>query len=79
MAEHYYPMAYLRFTEGKVARTVEWIEGGVIADFDGAGNLLGIDILMPFDIKRYRSRPTTDKATPDARSQEDGPSGDPAI
>lgn len=39
--------AYIRLREAKVDQTREIIEDVLLADYDAAGNLLGIEILAP--------------------------------
>jgi uncharacterized protein YuzE len=39
--------AYIRLRKGKVHRTRELIEDTLMADYDGNGNLLGIELLAP--------------------------------
>ena len=42
----------LKLRNGKAARTVEIEEGVLLADYDEAGHLLGIEILEPCDPNR---------------------------
>jgi hypothetical protein len=42
---------YLRFRGGKSARTVEYADGAVFADFNRQGELLGIEVLSPCSVK----------------------------
>ena len=38
---------YFRVRKGKVADTKEFADGNVFADYDNAGNLLGVELLAP--------------------------------
>ena len=38
---------YFRVRKGKVAETREFEDGSVFADYDNAGNLLGVEMLAP--------------------------------
>jgi Protein of unknown function (DUF2283) len=42
--------AYLLIREGTSARVREFAEGSIIADYDNKGELLGIELLGPFDV-----------------------------
>ena len=41
---------YFRVRDGKVAKTKEYAEGALFADFNSRGRLLGIEMLAPCDI-----------------------------
>jgi len=43
--------AYLRVRPGKAAETREFADGNAFADYDTAGNLLGVEILGPCQVK----------------------------
>jgi uncharacterized protein YuzE len=41
---------YFRVRDGKVAKTKEYAEGAIFADFNSRGRLLGIEMLAPCNI-----------------------------
>lgn len=43
--------AYIRLRGNKIARTKEIVEDVVMADYDGRGQLVGIEILAPVSLK----------------------------
>jgi uncharacterized protein YuzE len=42
--------AYIRFREGKVARTREVVEDTLLADYNSKGKLVGVEILGPVSL-----------------------------
>ena len=48
-------LAYLRFTDADVAKTVELDDDRLLADYDSIGALVGIEILAPFRIGSLQS------------------------
>jgi uncharacterized protein YuzE len=46
-AEGHIELAYIRFAKAEVAKTVEIDGDRLLADYDTAGNLVGIEILAP--------------------------------
>ena len=52
---------YLGLREGKSAKTVEYANGKVFADYDRAGKLLGVEILAPCEVQLLLKIATTAK------------------
>jgi uncharacterized protein YuzE len=44
--------AYIKLADGKVAKTTEISQDVALADYDAAGNLLGIEILAPVKLSQ---------------------------
>ncbi len=47
--EGHIELAYIRFSKADVAKTVEIDGDRLLADYDTAGNLIGIEILAPVE------------------------------
>ena len=45
--------AYFRVRKGRVAETKEFENGNVFADYDNAGNLLGVEMLAPCKVSVF--------------------------
>lgn len=46
--------AYLRFGTGKVAKTKEIVRNRLLADYDAAGTLLGLEVLGPVPLSALK-------------------------
>jgi hypothetical protein len=47
-------LTYLKAADGRVAETRELVDGKVFADFDAAGELLGIEVLVPCQLEEHQ-------------------------
>ena len=46
---------YIRFKDGKVARTVEAEQDAMFIDYDSKGNVLGIEVISPVELSQLAS------------------------
>ena len=56
---------YIRFKKGKVKKTKEIVKNTFLADYDEKGNLLGVEILVPFLIESGVEPPAAVKKCPE--------------